>query len=282
MTIRAYAKINIGLNVLGKREDGYHNLETIFHRVNIYDEIDLQPATTITLASTSAEVPSDDTNLCHRAAQLLARECRTIRGAQITLTKRIPVGAGLGGGSSDAAATLIGLNSFWSLNLSVEKLHECALQLGSDVPYFLRKKSALATGRGDILEYFPLDIPFWILIVAPTIQVSTAWAYRQLRLSDDRKIRLTTKLLLTGLDQPDELSHWITNDFEQPVFTHHPELQQIKESLIDGGAIFALMSGSGSAVYGFFTSRTTIEAISADLGKHCRIFLTPPGFQPPE
>ncbi len=282
MSIRAYAKINIGLNILGKREDGFHNLETVFHLVNIYDELDLQPSSTIILKCDSTDVPPDETNLCLRAAQTIAGECHTIRGVQITLTKRIPVGAGLGGGSSDAAATLTGLNTFWNLNLSGQRLHEYALRLGSDVPYFLHRQSALATGRGDVLEYFPLDVGFWILIVAPGIQVSTPWAYRQLQPSDAPKIRLTKNLLLDSLEHPEKLSHSITNDFEQPVFHHHPELRKIKESILDEGAVFALMSGSGSAIYGFFTDPATIRAAASKLGKHFRTYLTPPHFQPAE
>jgi 4-diphosphocytidyl-2-C-methyl-D-erythritol kinase len=282
MKIKAYAKINIGLNILGKRQDGYHDLETVFHRIDLADEILLEPSSTIGFTCDSSGVPSDDSNLCLRAAHLLQQECGTLRGVQVSLTKRIPIGAGLGGGSSDAATTLLGLNKFWGLNLSRQNLQTLALKLGSDVPYFLHYNSARASGRGEILEYFPLDLPFWILLVYPMLQVPTTWAYGQLRSTEYSGNRLTKEFLLATLHQPEKLRTSITNDFEPPVFKQYPELKEIKESLVKSGAIFALMSGSGSAVYGFFPDYKKAQALSTDLAKRYQIFITPPHFQPTE
>ncbi|MBI4811284.1 MAG: 4-(cytidine 5'-diphospho)-2-C-methyl-D-erythritol kinase [Ignavibacteriales bacterium] len=180
MTLKAYAKINLGLRILRKRDDGYHDIDTVFHRVDLYDEIYLEPSSTIKVFSNESNLPTDEGNLCIRAAQLLREYSGIEKGVNISLTKNIPIGAGLGGGSSDAAATLIGLTKFWEVDVSQIDLYKLALQLGSDVPYFLKFGTAHATGRGEILDYFDINIPHWIVIVYPNIHISTAWAYQEI------------------------------------------------------------------------------------------------------
>ena len=280
MIIKAYAKINIGLHILGARPDGYHNLETVFHRIKIIDTILLEPAKTLSFWCESTDVPKDASNLCLQAAHLLARESGSNLGAKITLTKQIPVGAGLGGGSSDAASTLLGLNKFWGLKLSLSKLQSIALELGSDVPYFLQTGSALATGRGEVLDYFTMDLPFWILLVSPKIQVSTTWAYSRLSPSERATNSLTKSLLITSVRQTRKFPNPVSNDFEQPIFDQYPEIKHLKESLSNAGAVYASMSGSGSAVYGFYSDPGQVESISSELGSRYRVYLTPPHFQP--
>ncbi|TAK60449.1 MAG: 4-(cytidine 5'-diphospho)-2-C-methyl-D-erythritol kinase, partial [Bacteroidetes bacterium] len=176
---KAYAKINIGLRILGKREDGYHDIETIFHRTNIFDRLIFELNKEIFISVSGFPLPNDNNNLSLRAANLLRQSYNLPFGVKIGLEKNIPIGAGLGGGSSDAAATLLGLRTLWNLPISIAELNVLAQQLGADVPYFLHDDSAYGTGRGDTLEYFHLDLPYWIVLVYPAIHVSTAWAYSQ-------------------------------------------------------------------------------------------------------
>jgi 4-diphosphocytidyl-2-C-methyl-D-erythritol kinase len=281
MIIQAYAKINLGLRVLQQRKDGYHDIETIFHRVNISDDVEIEPAETIQFSSSGGDLPADESNLCLRAARLLQREYRAIRGARIRLTKRIPIGAGLGGGSSDAAATLLGLNTLWDLRLTPEDLLPIALHLGSDVPFFLRQGSAVARGRGDLLEYFPLDIPFSIVVVYPGVHISTAWAYAHLHPEGRPDPTPLKSILLSSLVQPEKMQALIHNDFQRLVFSSFPMTADISHRLHATGAFFTQLSGSGSAVFGFFMNEAAARESLLQLDKRCTAFLTPPHFIPP-
>ena len=274
---RAYAKINLGLLVTGKRGDGYHDIATVFHRIALADRVRLAPAGEITVRSSDAAAPSGEGNICHAAARLVAAALGTDRGVLIELDKSIPVGAGLGGGSADAAAVLRELPRLWGTALTLPALDALALRLGSDVPYFLRPGSALGTGRGEILEYFPLDIPYAILLCTPPIRVSTAWAYGRIapRARPGTDLRA---ILEAGLRDPPLLAERLVNDFEEPVFRHYPEVAQIKRRLLGAGALFASLSGSGSSLYALF--RTTAEAERAR-GEfpRCATSVTPPSWQ---
>jgi len=275
--LRAYAKINLGLRILGKRADGYHDIETILHRIDIYDELSFSKSETISLETDAPEIPSGEENLCIRGARLLSSHSGAKGGARISLRKKIPAGAGLGGGSSDAAATLLGLNELWGLDLKHEELHRLAAQLGSDVPYFVRKGTAYAAGRGEILEYFPLKLPYWIVVMYPNIHVSTAWAYQQVRIEkSDRKDDLRDNLV-DNLHDGEILKQLIRNDFEPVVFRAHPELSEIKQEYYEHGALFAQMSGSGSSMYGLFESEGGARSVCEKLNGHGKFFLTRPG-----
>lgn len=285
--VKAYAKINLGLHILRKREDGYHDIETVFHRVNLYDEITLEPSSTISLSCNDPGIPLDDRNLCVRAAQILQQACGTKLGARISLNKRIPAGAGLGGGSSDAAATLGGLLRLWNEHVDEHALREVAIQLGSDVPYFLNDGTAYATGRGEVLHYFTLDVPYWIVLVYPHLHISTAWAYENATVRGSQltgrtrpdRIRIKEALVENILDLR-LLSAHLENDFEAPVFQAHPLVKEVREKLYGSGAGFAQMSGSGSAVYGLFKDGPSARRTVDDLGRSCAAFLTAPHFQP--
>jgi len=248
---RAYAKINLGLLVVEKRPDSYHNIETIFHRIDLSDEIHFEQAPAILVSCSTDEAPSNETNICYKAAQLLQQHAGVRSGVKITIKKNIPVGAGLGGGSADAGLVLRELPGFWGCTVSDAVLQSIGLQLGSDVPYFLGKGTALAKGRGEILEYFQLDVPYSILVCHPNIHVSTAWAYQRVtpaKLSIDLK-----RLVIEGMKNPLHLVNGLRNDFEPAVFREHPEIMRVKETMMRGGADFALMSGSGSSVFAFFS-----------------------------
>jgi 4-diphosphocytidyl-2-C-methyl-D-erythritol kinase len=278
---RAYAKINLGLYVLHKREDAYHEIRTVFHRIQLHDEIRFGSSRTVEVLSSSPEAPGDTSNLCFTAAQAIQEATGFRGGVRISLTKTIPVGAGLGGGSSDAATVLRALPDFWGAKMDGDALRQIALRLGSDVPYFLEEGSAVAGGRGEKLEYFPLDLPYSILLCYPGIHVSTAWAYGQVHPSEDHPPDLRT-LLERGARSPLHLRQELRNDFEAPVFRQYPVVGRIKASMIAGGAVYASLSGSGSAVYGLYSEARRAAASAVELqAEGYATWITPPHFHPP-
>jgi 4-diphosphocytidyl-2-C-methyl-D-erythritol kinase len=277
---RAYAKINLGLQIIGKRGDGYHDIETVLHPVNLFDTIELEPCgQEIVIESSDPDLPRDESNLCWKAADALRREANVASGVKIRIDKRIPVGAGLGGGSSDAALVLRELPSLWNVRMGEERLLEIARSLGSDVPYFLRSGTALATGRGDVLEYFDLSLPYWIVIVHPNIHLSSKWAYENLIPQKHDHVNLR-ELLVENINRPSVWVDKIKNDFEELVFRTHEAVKHAKESLYSAGADFALMSGSGSAVFGLFQNELLAQDIVKTIGGNLSVFLTEPNFKP--
>jgi len=278
--ITAHAKINLGLRVLRRRDDGYHDIATVFHRISLHDDVTLDSSPDIRLVAEAGDLPTDERNLCVKAAMLLREELKGTPGARITLVKRIPVGAGLGGGSSDAAAVLTGLPRLWNRAVEPSTLDSLAFRIGSDVPYFLKPGSALAHGRGEILEYFDLDIPFAILLCNPGIHVSTAWAYgRVAPRSDDSREDLRA-IIQKGLTDPEYLRRHLRNDFEEPVTAAYPEIARVKLAMIEAGALYASMSGSGSSVYGFFESARIAEETGRQLSAGgALVSVSPPHFR---
>jgi len=280
MKLRAYAKINIGLNVLGKRSDDYHDLETVFHEIDCFDEIELQRHDKVAMTADSILVPIDGSNLCLSAANILQKEKHVRQGVMIHLKKNIPIGAGLGGGSSDAAAVLCGLNHFWELKLSNNQLRTLAARIGSDVPFFIDGGTAYATGRGEILESYSLAIPYWIVVVTPSIRISTAWAYDHLVLKREGKGSGLRTKLLKQISNPQKLTSIVQNDFELSAFQTYPELSRVKEKLNEMGAVFSLMSGSGSSIYGFFENDKKGLAARSSFQKNYQTSITAPSFKP--
>jgi 4-diphosphocytidyl-2-C-methyl-D-erythritol kinase len=277
----AYAKINLGLLVLNKRPDGYHNIETVFHRVDLFDRISFAPSAEISVVSTSPDAPSDETNICYKAAKLLREHLGLQDGVTITIEKRIPVGAGLGGGSSDAATVLSRLPAFWGYPVDMGLLYELALKLGSDVPYFLGPGSASASGRGEILHYFSLDLPYTILLCNPNIHVATGWAYGQIHPREGREGADLRTVLMQGMQDPRLLNQMLVNDFEPPVFRAFPEVGKLKDEMLAAGAVYAAMSGSGSTVYGLFETAKEAEGVATRLhASGYRTFITAPHFFP--
>lgn len=257
VTEKAYAKINIGLEVLRKREDGYHDINSLFTRVSLHDTIVVSNSEKMECVTIpSLGIPQED-NLAYRAGMALKNTLGINQNAKITIHKHIPNGAGLGGGSSDCASVLKALCKLWQIDIEspeiISQLHEIASRLGSDVPFFLGKGSALAESRGESLYYFPIDIPYKVLLVFPDIHVSTHWAYKQLNIhTEGKRGRAFRDILLMGLLNPIHLRDYCVNDFERVVFGEYPAIKAIKEQLYQCSADFALMSGSGSTVFGFF------------------------------
>ncbi len=251
LRLTPFAKINLGLEILRKRSDGYHDINTVFLPITLADELTIEAADTLSVECTEIPIPQED-NLVFKAARLLQAQCNVSRGAKIQLHKKIPTGAGLGGGSSDAAATLRGLCELWNISPGEDTLHAIAAQLGSDVPFFLLDSPAIGNGRGEILDPLLIQLPYTVLIVYPNIHISTAEAYTDVHLCEEAT---NYHELFSGEFTPDILRTKIVNSFEQSTFKRHPELLEIKNNLYGNGAVFSLMSGSGSSMVGFFESK---------------------------
>jgi len=282
MKTRAYGKINLGLRVLRKRSDGYHDIETVFHQVDIADELTFRlHERDVIFSTTHPDLANDRTNLCLRAARLLRDLTGIQDGVEITLAKNIPLGAGLGGGSADAAVTLKSLRALWNLDISDAELHTLAVSLGSDVPFFLDGGSAYATSRGEQLEPLRLGLPYWIIVVTPPIHVSTATAYKNLRRTAEQASPVDFKsVLMKHLHEPQLLAARLVNDFEPVVFELHPEIRDLKETMLRLGAEAALLTGSGSSVFALTKSETTAHTLMKELESLGRVFVTKPFFSP--
>jgi 4-diphosphocytidyl-2-C-methyl-D-erythritol kinase len=262
--IRAPAKINLSLRVIGQRRDGYHLLDTIMVPVSLYDEIEIrkiQPARAkkgkgdplIKVTCDHPLVPRGEKNIAHRAARLLMERAGREQPVHVHIRKRIPVGAGLGGGSTDAAATLIGLNRLLNLRLSAAKLEKIALSVGADVPFFIRARPARARGIGERLQPIRKLTRFWAVIVYPGVPVSTAQVFQSF-CSALTKPPVNTSIR-SSLKSLEKLAGLLHNDLESVTLKRYPKLSLIKARLLHEGAVGGLMSGSGSSVFGLFASQ---------------------------
>lgn len=250
-------KINLGLNILAKKEDGFHDLETVFFPINIHDVLEVLPSAenTIQLITSGISAGETENNICLKAYYLVKKDYPGLPVIKIHLHKAIPLGAGLGGGSADGVATLQLLNKKFSLNITTNQFFDYALRLGSDCPFFLLNKPCFASGRGEILEPLHLSLSgYKIIIVNPGIHISTGEAFKNITPSIPKK---RIKEIIT---QP--IHTWekeLINDFEKSVFEKCPHIDQIKKDLYQSGAIYAAMSGSGSTVYGIFEDGAIID-----------------------
>lgn len=244
----ANAKINLGLNVIGKRPDGYHNLETVFYPVKIYDVVELTDAEVTSCQTAGITVPGAiQENICLKAYQLLEKDF-DLPPQLITLLKNIPVGAGLGGGSSDAAFVIKLLNDKFQLGLSVAQMEDYAGKLGADCPFFISNSPVFAEGTGNQFTEIELDLSaYHLVLVKPEVHVSTADAYSGIK----PVIPITSIKDLIHLPIQDWKTK-LTNDFEGSVFAKYPQIEAVKKALYEAGAVYAAMSGSGSSVFGIF------------------------------
>ncbi len=253
MELSSPAKINLWLEVLERRPDGYHNIVTLMRRISLMDLITIEPALSLEVNCSHSAVPSGPENLAYRAANLLFQRTGYRKGVSIEIQKHIPVSAGLGGGSSNAAATLKGLNELLAFGLSQKELMEIGLQVGADVPFFLFERDALASGVGEKLEEVSPLPPMWLVLLNPPIQVSTSWAYQSLGFQLTRNDINVTR---TKSPEPTEsIIKNLRNDLEQVVLDRYPQLRALKEILLAEGAGAASMSGSGSTMFGVFWSQ---------------------------
>lgn len=279
INLKAFAKINIGLNIISKRNDGYHEIETIFQQIDLFDEITISARddTKIVLESDSKNIPLDENNICFKAAKLLQEISGVSRGVNIAISKRIPIGAGLGGGSSDAAATLKGLVKLWELAYTKNKITKFSKQIGADVPFFVKGGTAYASGIGDKLTQIEFPKKYYCVLVYPNIKIPSAWAYKNFNfnLTKTKKIIKLFEILQKRFDLS-ELENLAQNDFEDVVFREFPELSELKRKLYQGGAFFASMSGSGSTIFGMFKEYFEAEAVLGIFPKSYQTFFTQP------
>lgn len=256
------AKINLGLRVIRKREDGYHDIETVFYPINgLRDALEIVRGTSDTPVDfnvTGLPVQGEvDKNLCVKAYTLLKQDFPSLPGIQMHLHKTIPMGAGLGGGSADGAFTLRLLNQHFQLGLTQEQLIQYALQLGSDCPFFILNQPCYATGRGEIMKLLSLNLTgYQFVLINPGIHVPTGWAFGQLTPTIPTKSceKIVSQDPLTWQDQ-------LVNDFETPVMDAHPKIRELKEMLYQFGAVYASMTGTGSTVYGVFKKETDLSSL---------------------
>ncbi len=267
------AKINIGLNITERRPDGYHNLETVFYPTGYCDVLEIIPSVdpSPSLSFSGISLPgTDKDNLCVKAIELLSRDFR-FPVVRIHLHKNIPPGAGLGGGSADAAYTLKCLSELFNLNLSSETLEEYARQLGSDCAFFIRNTPVFAFEKGDCFETLPIRLENYLICISiPPLHIGTAEAYAGVTPSPPR--HPLKKLIALP---PEEWKSLIVNDFEQSVFLKYPELKNLKEKHYASGAVYASMSGSGSSVYGIYRKDGTpgdLRRKLSSLSANCKIY----------
>ena len=282
MRLQAFAKINLGLDVLGKREDGYHEVRMIMQTIRMYDQLDMLKSVEpgLHLTTNKKYIPVDENNLVWRAAKLMMDTCGIMEGVSIHLHKVIPVAAGMAGGSSDAAATLVGMNRLFHCGLSKEKLMELGVQIGADVPYCVLRGTALAEGIGEKLTVLPPMPDCWILIGKPGISVSTKYVYTTLDLNTD-----TVHPDIDGMKKALEdgnlygITERMGNVLQDVTIPAYPEVERIKEQMKTLGAVNAMMSGSGPTVFGIFDNEEKAQEACQKLresGSCQQVFLTVP------
>jgi len=279
LKIKAPAKINYFLEIEGLRNDDYHEIVVIFQTISLFDELFFEEKEgDIEVFTDSEDLQEPGRNLIYKAASLLRRLKSVERGAKIFLRKNIPIGAGLGGGSSDAACVLTGLSILWGLDPEDPILLECAQKLGADVPFFLSGGTALGRGRGDIISPLEMekkpDLP--ILLVCPDFRISSADAYKLWDEENCSSRGEGPEQLVNAFFRNDlnGMANNVFNDFEKPVTRHYPVIKEIKKALLKEGAMAALMSGSGSAVYGIFDNPEKIDRVSKTMKFPGRIIKT--------
>ncbi len=273
-SVEAPAKINWFLSVKGKRDDGYHDIVSLMQCVSLFDVLSFEDANELELVS-GLDFPQEE-NLIYKAAKLLKQNASYEGGARIVLKKNIPMAAGLGGGSSDAAYTLMGLNKLWRLGLGDEELADLGSRIGSDVPFFTGGHFASVQGRGEIVKRLKTESSFAMLLVKPEVAISTSWAYSSYTAELTKK-SVDIKLFCRALETEDfaALRQMVFNDLEKGVVGRYRIVADIKNLLLENGAEIASMSGSGSVVFGVFRSEEEARRASMRMGNHwCRTVRT--------
>jgi 4-diphosphocytidyl-2-C-methyl-D-erythritol kinase len=269
---KAPAKINLTLDALYKRVDGYHELEMVMTSVDLADRIDLLsiPGSAIRLESSSGLVPQDEKNLAYMAASLLRQKMGVHRGVAIKIDKKVPVAAGLAGGSSDAAATLRGLNRLWGLGLTLRELAEIGAEIGSDVPYCVYGNTSLAQGRGELLRVLPAPPACWVVLAKPTQGVSTADVFGEFKM-DKVETRPNTREMMEALYRQDyyEITKLLANILEPITMQMEPDVRRLKEKMIQFGADGVLMSGSGPTVFALVDRESRAKRLVNSLKGFC-------------
>jgi len=271
MRVRSFAKINLGIEILGKRDDGYHELRTLLQSIDFYDELIFKtaPENHILLRGNDPDVPWDNRNLIYQAVQLIQQKVGVFSGLDIHVNKNIPPGSGLGGGSSNAAMTLFALNQLWDLRLRETEMFDLAKELGADVPFFLKGGLCLGTGRGDALSPLKETIQCFCLLIIPNFSILTGDIYQryQASLTSGHK----ESKIIEFLERRD--FSLLNNGLEETVFKRYPQLKPIKTLLYSLGAEMSQVSGTGSAVFGIFSEKKKAELAVGEIRKRYTVFL---------
>ncbi|HHT9129449.1 MAG TPA: 4-(cytidine 5'-diphospho)-2-C-methyl-D-erythritol kinase [Candidatus Brocadiaceae bacterium] len=261
--IAAPAKINLFLEILGKRPDGYHEIETVMQEISLFDHIYIENSDKeIEFTCSNSKLPIGEDNLVLKAVRLFQKESKIFRGVKIYLDKNIPISAGLGGGSSDAVATLLGLNKLWQVGYDEKKLMSLAGKLGSDTPFFVIGNTAICKGRGEVVTPYPLHAKYNYVIIYPRVEVSTATVYKNFKISLTKNLKdvnLFLQFLASG--SPEKLGMCLHNRLEEGVFSLYPGIGKIKETLSKFNFCGTLLSGSGSALYGLCRGENDLKEI---------------------
>ncbi|NLJ95582.1 MAG: 4-(cytidine 5'-diphospho)-2-C-methyl-D-erythritol kinase [Clostridiales bacterium] len=285
ITVKAYAKINLGLDVIRKRSDGYHDVSMIMQTINLHDTINIKKTRfkTTTISSNLYYLPNDRRNLVYKAVDLFRENQPVTSGLSIHINKRIPVAAGLAGGSADAAATLKGLNTLFQTGLSLEELMDLGIKLGADVPYCLLMGTALSEGIGEILTPLPPMPNCYILLVKPNISISTKYVYENLSLDENNTRHPDILSMINALNEDDihKFASYMDNILETVTAKEYPVVEKIKKIMKENGALASLMSGSGPTVFGIYKDKVEAEKAyrffkSSRFGK--QVYLTRPYF----
>jgi len=267
ISLKAPAKINLFLEILGKRDDGYHEIETVMQEIDLVDNLQFEEIREgVRLKCNDNNIPSDENNLVCKAANLILNECGIKKGVLISLEKNIPVGAGLGGGSSDAAATIKALNLLWKIGLNDTELMEFAAKLGSDIPFFIKGKTSLCSGRGEKITPIEVKSEMNYLIIFPHINISTTTIYRNLKIDLTKKI-IDVSFFLDALKHHKVagISKLLFNRLEKVIFATYPDLLDVKRALDQFDFCGLSVSGSGSAFFGLCKDRQQAEAIKGKI-----------------
>lgn len=262
ISLKALAKINLGLDVVRRRDDGYHEVRMIMQTINLFDRLEIKKIkeSAIKIHTNLFFLPVNENNLVYKAAKLLIDEFGIQEGVSVGLTKKIPVAAGMAGGSTDAAAMLFGMNRLFGLGLSKKQLMERGVKIGADVPYCIMRGTALAEGIGDKLSPLPEMVKCSVLIAKPQISVSTKFVYQNLKL-DDKTVHPDIDRLIEDIRNKDlkAVSDHMGNVLESVTIPNYPVISQIKEQMMDSGAVGSMMSGSGPTVFGLFDDSRTAQ-----------------------
>lgn len=266
LVLESPAKVNLNLEVLGQRGDGYHSIRSVLLPISLHDTVTLTPGGRKFTFHGGQGTPKDEGNLAHRAVKLVTRRTGVRHGLDLRIVKRIPVAAGLGGGSSNAATVLRALNELWELGLSTDELAALGLELGSDVPFFVRGTASLAGGRGEELEALPLRGRIDLVLVTPPIRVSSEWAYGRVPAELTRQGSSTSMIKVAlASGRAELLAANLENDLEAGVVREHKVVGEIKKRLVSAGALGALMSGSGPTVFGVAADDESAQRIATKL-----------------
>ena len=273
--LKSFAKINLCLYVLRKREDGFHDIYTVMQAVDLHDRLSLYKMPRgIVVQTDDPKLPADKRNLAYKAAEIFLGETKIGSGVKIKIQKRIPLSSGLGGGSSNAAFTLIGLNRLFNLGLPRKKLVKMAKDIGSDVPFFLSSGQAVATGRGEKIREVSLPQTYWIVLIKPPVTLSTPWVYENFKI-DLTKKRKSIKIYKKRESFFGSIVGW-ENELEKVAVKKYPQVKVLRRRLEENGAIKTSMSGSGPAVYGIFFDKPRYKEVRSLRPKEWQIWVTRP------